>query len=292
MSENYYLNGCKVSQADLNRFTIIKQQDFEYYKKLAPFPTRKEYVQKMVSNWRRRLHMESLNSTSYFGTLTFSSDTLPSNKVRMDVLKSQVQKFWKRFRYLLSDKYPCVHVKYYLVSERGDKFDRLHYHFCLFLSHPIRLVVLRDILDRAWKLGRTNLKMLTSRMVNYVTKYIHKRYGGTEVLSLKSNGIGMSYVTPEFIKRQICRGTRYLNIGGRKIFLPRYVWLKIFPDSTYNFNRLRRERIAIKDGVKSPIEMGLSAKNGKNSCYIAVHHDLIPPKDIQLFERINKILNE
>ena len=288
MNEVFYLNGSKVSQADLNRFTIIKQPVYEYYKKMAPYPTRKEYVQKMVSNWRRRLHMESLNSASYFGTLTFSQYYLPMNKVRMDALKSQVQKFWKRFRYLLSHKYPCVHVKYYLVSERGDKRDRLHYHFCLFLSHPIRLVVLRDILDRAWKLGRTNLKMLTPRMVNYVTKYIHKRYGGSEVLSLKSNGIGMSYVTPEFIQRQKRRNTRYINIGGRKLFLPRYVWLKIYPDSTYNYNRKRRERIAIKDGVKSPIEMGKPSLNP----YIADSlGNLLPPSDITLFYRINNILN-
>lgn len=289
MNGKYYLNGRVVSQADLNRFTIIRQPVYEYYKKLAPYPTRKEYVQKMVSNWRRRLHMESLNSTSYFGTLTFSESALPSNKVRMDVLKSQVQKFWKRFRYLLSNTYPSVHVKYYLVSERGDLTDRLHYHFCLFLSHPIRLVVLRDILDRAWKLGRTNLKMLTPRMVNYVTKYIHKRYGGSEVLSLKSNGIGMSYCTPEFIQRQKRRNTRYLNIGGRRIFLPRYVWLKIYPDSSYNYNRKRRERIAFLDKVKPPIEMGKSCDNP----YISdLYGNLLPPDDITLFYRINNLLNQ
>ncbi len=289
MRENFYLNGRLLSQAEVNRFTIIKQPIYEYYKKLAPFPTKKEYVQKMVSNWRRRLHIESLNSASYFGTLTYADDFLPSKKVRMDVLKKEVQRFWKRFRYLLSSTYPSVHVKYYLVSERGDHTDRLHYHFCMFLSSPLRLVVLRDILDRAWHLGRTNLKMLTPRMVNYVTKYIHKRYGGSEVLSLKSNGIGMSYCTPDFICRQKRRNTRYVHIGGRRIFLPRYVWLKIYPDSFFNFNRKRRERIAIMDKVLSPIEMGKPCINA----YIAdFYGNLHSPTDITLFYRINKLLNE
>lgn len=289
MNDNYYLNGREVSQAELNRFTIIKKPVYDYYRKMAPYPTRKEYVQKMVSSWRRRLHMESFNSTSYFGTLTYAPDSLPSNKVRMDVLKQTIQKFWKRFRYLLSLEYPCVHAKYYLVSERGDKHDRLHYHFCLFLSHPIRLIVLRDLLDRSWKLGRTNLKMLTPRLVNYVTKYIHKRYRGSEVLSLKSNGIGMSYVTPDFLHRQRKRNTRYVHIGGRKVFLPRYIWLKIYPDSTYNYNRKRRERIAILDKVKSPIEMGKSCKYP----YISdLYGNLIPPSDLSLFYRINNLLNQ
>lgn len=291
MNRIYYLDGKKVSQAQLNRMTIISHNLIKCYEKSAKFPTRKEYVQKMVSNWRRRLHMESLNSASYFGTLTYKESSLPARHVSLDVLKKEIQRFWKRFRYILQNQYPSLHVKYYLVSERGDINDRLHYHFCLFLSSPIRLVVLRDILDRAWKLGRTNLKMLSPRMVNYVTKYIHKRYGGSEVLSLKSNGIGMAYVSPDFIHRQKLRNSRWFHYGGRKLFLPRYIFLKLYPDddSVKEFNRLKRRRINELDGVKEPIEFGKVAKNP----YISFDDgSLERPANLTVFFRINNILNQ
>lgn len=185
-------NNLLCSISELNRYNVIKRSDYDYLRKSCRFPTHKEYVQKMVSNWRRRLHMEAFNSTPYFVTLTFEDEP----NLNYEELRNQLQKFLKRLRWHLSCDFPAVSLKYYLVSEKGDKFGRWHYHACVYLTKPLTLQTVRNLVDKAWKVGRTQVKSLDARTINYVTKYIFKRYqrGCNElVISLKSNGIGMSF---------------------------------------------------------------------------------------------------
>lgn len=294
MNVNYTLNGKVCSQEFLNRCAIINGNLLDSMANVARFPSKKEYVQKMVSSWRRRLHMEASNSNSYFCTLTYSEDHLPKT-LDYQSIKQDLQKWFKRLRRKLDYSFKDVHVKYYLVSEFGDSTGRLHFHLCLFVNHRLPLVLLRDLFDCTWRNGRTQVRNLDARKINYVTKYIHKKYYSKDFyVNLKSNGIGCSYLTVEFIIRQRKRASRYCWLNGRKFFIPRYIAKKIWNDQ-------ERFEINSSDGVKSPFEMDLDPSKYDKLPFIAlggtmdssgITYQLVSPADTMLFNRVYKLLNE
>ena len=279
---NYTLNGQKLSQAYINKCALITENQWNHWRPLCVYPTRSEYIQKMVSQWRRRLHLEASRSHSYFCTLTYSEDNLPARMEYFDI-KADLQRWIKRLRAKLVYRYKDVHIKYYLVSEFGDTNGRLHYHLILFCDASLSLIDLRNLFDCTWRNGRTQVKPSSPRRIHYVTKYIFKKYQSSDFcIILKSNGIGTSYLSFEFVERQRARGSRWMNFAGRRTFIPRYIAKKIWTDEEYR-------QINTSDGVRIPLEDG-SDLHGKIPYIVRSDGSLISDPDEVIFKRIFKIM--
>lgn len=190
----------------------------------SKYPTPYEYHKKFVKDWRSRLFFESWKNPYVFFTLTYDDENLPVCELPD---KEEIQRFFKRFRRRLDYRGINTPFRYYLVSEYGDDFGRLHYHGLLF-GIPFSLEIFDCFLD-SWKHGRVDYKAGVPKDINYVTKYLHKRFIDKEkFLSLKSKGLGSRLLSPSFIKRQRERNTNWIWYDGRKYVLPRYMMDKIF----------------------------------------------------------------
>lgn len=132
--------------------------------------------------WATRLHHESqLYEDNSFITLTYSDENLPKNG---SLDKTHFQKFTKRLRKHFSDR----KIRFYGCGEYGDKFQRPHYHFCLFnldfpdkiheKTHNDQKYYSSKILDKIWGNGRTLIGNLTFESAAYVARYILKKQTG------------------------------------------------------------------------------------------------------------------
>lgn len=191
---------------------------------LSQYPTPYEYHKKYVRDWRTRLFFESCKNPYIYFTLTYDDENLPELEIPD---KYGLQKFFKRFRRRLDYKGIQCTFRYYIVSEYGDDFGRLHYHGLLF-GIPFSHEIFQCFMD-CWPYGRVDYKAGSPKSINYVTKYVHKRFEDKEhYLSLKSNGLGSRLLSPEFIERQRQRRTNWCWYDGKRRYLPRFIMEKIF----------------------------------------------------------------
>lgn len=191
---------------------------------LSQFPTPYEYHKKFVRDWRTRLFLESWKNPYVFFTLTYDEENLPLLQLPD---KDAIQKFFKRFRRRLEYRNIKQDFRYYLVSEYGDDYGRLHYHGLLF-GIPFSHEIFKCFLE-SWPFGRVDYTAGSPKRINYVTKYLHKRFEDKKrYLSLKSNGLGACFLSPEFIQRQRQRKTNWFWFDGRRRYLPRYLMEKVF----------------------------------------------------------------
>lgn len=89
----------------------------------------------------------------------------------------ECQNWLKRFR-----KYYDVlgvKVRYFLVSERGEKHGRLHFHALLYFKRvdgsnhtPLTCVAIQKAMQRTWQNGFTSANPVSFRDINYVCKYM------------------------------------------------------------------------------------------------------------------------
>lgn len=219
----------------------------------SKFPTPYEYHKKFVSDWRTRLFFESWKTPYVYFTLTYDDEHLPVCQIPD---KEGLQKFFKRFRRRLDYRKINVPFRYYIVSEYGDDFGRLHYHGLLF-GIPFSHVIFQCFLD-SWPFGRVDYKAGKPKDINYVTKYLHKRFvDRVHYLSLKSNGLGSKILSPEFIQRQRERNTNWFWFNGRRYYLPRYMMEKIFDkdERLHIYEHIKKQRLAriFKQSAKYPI---------------------------------------
>jgi hypothetical protein len=119
--------------------------------------------------WTNRMTLENfgLNYAPLFVTCTYAPEVLPDNKA--ECLKV-VQKWLKRLR----KKYS---VRYFMVTERGDKNGRLHQHLIMWIPELAHLSPLDrwSILHKSWGLGRLEAdEVRTTGAFFYTSKYILK----------------------------------------------------------------------------------------------------------------------
>lgn len=188
-----------------------------------------------VSDWSVRLQEEdNVSLSSHFVTLTYNTDHVPiSPNGFMTLNKRDFQLFMKRLRKSLPKNSPKI--KYYCAGEYGEKTNRPHFHAIMFNVPDIELI------NDAWQLGTVHVGSVSEASVKYTAKYIDKdkripmfkNDDRIREFSLKSKGLGESYLTPEKVKYHKDDITRLFVIlpDGIKAPLPRYYRDKIYTDS-------------------------------------------------------------
>lgn len=205
-------------------------------------------LQAKRADWSFRIDHEHLHSeTAFFLTLTYEGFKVPIVfddywAVRMcypyvlTLVKDDIQSFIKSLRKLV----PSVKLRYFLVGEYGEEFERPHYHIILF-NLPVRL---ERSLEDVWGKGFVHVGNVEMASIHYVTKYVinkSKRYSGREppfAFMSKRPGIGAGYIHSH--RHWHKAGLRsYTNHNGYKGRLSRYYKERIF-------NQHERERLAFE----------------------------------------------
>lgn len=168
--------------------------------------------------WAMRIMHESRQwSDSVFVTLTYSPEFLPENG---SLVKSDLQKFFKRFRFNIGKK-----CRYFSCGEYGDDRKRPHYHGIIFGVS----VDDRDVIKRSWSFGLVHVGTLTYQSARYVAKYVQKRLTGPRsaeyqglspefALMSRRPGIGREFAA-KYVDRWLETG--YTCFEGRRRPIPR-----------------------------------------------------------------------
>lgn len=178
------------------------------------------------SGWLLRLENEQRVSTrSFFVTLTYNNENLPTYKNAVCFDKSHLQKYFKRLR-------KHGKFRYFAVSEYGGKYGRPHYHVLFFsMNVPVKEII------KQWHYGHVHLGDITPASINYCAAYvITKEQQDFDIddprrpFSLMSRrpGLGLNYV--DRMKKYHQKGKKPYGVRqfGEKVPLPRYYSEKIF----------------------------------------------------------------
>ena len=119
--------------------------------------------------WVVRLicEFESWKPHASFITLTYSDENLPPDG---SLLKSDLQKFFKRLRKVKD-------IKYFACGEYGDHTFRPHYHAIVF---GLDYMEGRKLLPTLWTKGRTSSDSVTMDSIRYVAGYVEKKLYGND----------------------------------------------------------------------------------------------------------------
>lgn len=183
------------------------------------------------SMWSFRLRQEQkVSSSSHFLTLTYNDEKMPCTATGApNLLKSDVQRFFKRLRKILGDS---CHVRYYAVGEYGTRTQRPHYHVIAFnLPRDAS-----DLVHKTWGLGHVDVGEVTDASIHYVCKYHVNKIGDYGdrappfALMSRKPGLGVNYLDTH--SKWHLDGLRgYTQLNGFKAALPRYYRDKIFKDA-------------------------------------------------------------
>lgn len=181
------------------------------------------------SNWTFRLLEENKYSAlSKFVTLTYDEEHYQDIPNKRDI-----QLFLKRYRKSLD--LIGVHLRYFIVSERGKSTNRVHYHALFFYNQYMpeleeetlkNGMIQNRLISDAWSLGGTVTLQCDNGSIHYVTKYNLKFLGFEEdcfVLMSRNPGIGYN-----FCETNENNSNRTVFFpGGQKISMPRYYRKKL-----------------------------------------------------------------
>lgn len=200
------------------------------------------------SDWALRLHYESKKHYgSKFVTLTYSNNNLTYDSGSPQLVKSDLQKWFKRVRKA------GYKMRYYAVGEYGSKTYRPHYHIIVFGDIP------EAVLRKAWSfqnkktgkyyaIGHAHIGSVTEASIMYCLGYIvngkgwrmrHKRVAPFTVMSRRP-GLGANYLTKAMVDWHKSDRKNYALLDGQKRHLPRYYKVKIF-------SKVDMVRIAVRD---------------------------------------------
>lgn len=204
--------------------------------------------------WTFRMDCERRYGTyknCFFVTLTYHDDYLSYADDAPVLWKDDIVNFFKRLR-----RYYGANFRYFYCGEYGDKFDRPHWHICLFtnysyketieqIRHAWSFSVPADTpvgngvfsLDRSYSVkrhsyGRNSVSAITMRRIRYVAKYIVKDGKGNDLypkFARSSKGLGKCFlntVAAQECKRSL-RSFHYTE-DGRYTVLPRYITHRLF----------------------------------------------------------------
>lgn len=180
--------------------------------------------------------------TSYFVTFTYATENLVFDKETWYpiLIKRDMQLFFKRLRIA----YPHAKIKYFCVSEYGDKGLRPHYHAIIFglpiFDNPVFngkryfYPLVKSELDKIWQLGFTDVGSFSPASCYYVAKYTYKGLLNPEshpysddYWHLSSKGLGIEFVEKhkEYHLKTLKTSTTW---NGYPLPLCRYYQSKIF----------------------------------------------------------------
>lgn len=144
----------------------------------------------------RCIHEASFHSDNCFLTLTYDDDHLPD---RGSLVKKDLTDFWKRLRKAISPK----KLRYFACGEYGSKFERPHYHACVFGYMPedkklysIRAgsrLYISPLIAKLWPFGFHTIGDVTFDSAAYVARYVLKKVTGDSAES-HYNGREAEYV--------------------------------------------------------------------------------------------------
>lgn len=132
-------------------------------------------------DWFVRCYAEWTHNTdgdTYFYTLTYRPEDLPTIYGCPCFDKREVQKFIKRLRINLFRGYG-LKLKYMITSEYGELHKRPHYHALFFLNGHLKWFQFRNLVNMSWNHGivcpgDNGGKVNSCSGIRYVTKYITK----------------------------------------------------------------------------------------------------------------------
>lgn len=246
------------------------------------FPSRYKKLASYTLNWHTRLVMEATCRPTMFVTLTYDDDhyierRLIDNDIR-NSLKVDWQKFVKRLRRHLEYRHiDDCNFGAYAISERGDD-GRLHFH-ALFFGFPFKTFPGRNsngqridhiefneytqAIDKAWGQGFTFYEGSCEQNIKYVTKYIHKRMISPDYISMKTRGLGLSYLTDKMKKYLHDNGMTKVTIRNKEYYLPRYLKQKIFDEM-----ELKEVNLRIAEEKRRKIEANIPSGFDVNRHYV------------------------
>jgi len=150
----------------------------------------------------RCVHEASLYQKNTFITLTYNDENVPKNG---SLNKKHFQDFMKRLR-----KEYGPNIRFYHCGEYGEKFQRPHYHACLFnFDFPDKQIwrTVRDTkyyrsqsLQDLWGYGFCTIGDVTYQSAAYVARYILKKQTGP---SSYLKYVDMDYSTGEILNEKI-----------------------------------------------------------------------------------------
>lgn len=188
--------------------------------------------------------------TSYFVTLTYANPYLRFLSGKPQLIKSDLQKYFKRVR-KAGHKF-----RYYAVGEYGSQTYRPHYHVLIFGTVP------EHALRQAWDKGIVHVGNVTLKSVVYCAKYVinskneYMKVGRTPPFAVMSKrhpsgkvgipgGIGYQYLTQAMKEWHKSDRKNYMVVDGSKRHLPRYYKEKMFSkiDLVRISNRAQRDSL-------------------------------------------------
>lgn len=166
-------------------------------------------------------------------------------------------KFLKRWRVNLSRKYtawdPSL-FKFFATSESGDLFGRMHFHLLAFNLPCLRKTAsgveidaefLEKDLASSWKNGFVELKKVNEdtlhKHINYITKYMFKRFEDRLTFTRKSRSIGLGYFDEEKRHYHLEALTNAFHIDGREYYFGRFFKQKIFGYPSEKYEELKKK---------------------------------------------------
>lgn len=198
------------------------------------------------SDWSLRLAYEARKHYgSKFVTLTYANNNLTWKDGNPQLVKADLQKWFKRVRKA------GYKFRYFAVGEYGAKTLRPHYHIIVFGDVPDSALrqgwsKYNRKTDKYYELGHVHIGSVTPASIMYCLGYIvngkgwqmkHKRERPFTVMSRRP-GLGSNYLSPEMIEWHKSGRKNYAILEGQKRHLPRYYKEKIF-------SKIDRVRIAV-----------------------------------------------
>ena len=217
--------------------------------------------------WAMRcLHEAKLHEKNCFITLTYNDEHLPRNR-SLDYRDFQL--FMKKFRKKFGSK-----IRFYMCGEYGEKFDRPHFHACIFgfdfsdrkywkQTGSGSKLYRSEELEKLWKYGFSSIGDVNFESAAYVARYIMKKVTGQgkhdqhykftdletgEVLEKKPEFNKMSLkpgIGYDWYKR-FCSDVYphdYVVINGKKVRPPKYYDLKYSIESPFEWEEVQQKRI-------------------------------------------------
>ena len=208
-----------------------------------------ECVRRKKLDWQIRLDAaNNWADCSFFRLLTYDPEHYNFDIYDKGIIRDHIQRFLKRFRRRLEYHFGNIRLKYFIASEYGETYDRLHYHCCFFIKGAkFTWLEMAHIIRSCWPYGIVgNTYNLTAKNIAYCVKYIQKQYN-VKFFSRYP----ISEVAPH-LEREIRTEQCYsvydyeslpsYSLRGKHVALP-YYWLKklLHPTEYYQYKARLQE---------------------------------------------------